>query len=49
MYYNIILRIWVVDPLDYFLLSAILGSIVASRLKDYLYEKKAIKQLKNQN
>ena len=47
MYYNRILRVWVVDLLDYFLLSAILGSIVASRLKDYLSEKKAMKRLKN--
>lgn len=47
MYYNRILRVWVVDPLDYFLLSAILGSILASRLKDYLSEKKAMERLKN--
>jgi hypothetical protein len=47
MYYNRILRVWVVDPLDYFLLSAIIGSIVASRLKDYLSEKKAMERLKN--
>lgn len=46
MFYNKILRVWVVDPLDYFLLSAILGSIVASRLKDYLFEKKAMERLK---
>ena len=36
-----------VDPLDYFLLSAIIGSLAASRLKDYLSEKKAIERLKN--
>ena len=47
MYYNRILRVWVVDPLDYFLLSAIIGSLVASRLKDYLSEKKAMERLKN--
>ena len=47
MYYNRILRVWVMDPLDYFLLSAILGSIAASRLKDYLSEKKAMERLKN--
>ncbi len=47
MYYNRILRVWVVDPFDYFLLSAILGSIIASRLKDYLSEKKAMERLKN--
>jgi hypothetical protein len=47
MYYNRILRVWVVDQLDYFLLSAILGSIVASLLKDYLSEKKAMERLKN--
>lgn len=47
MYYNRILRVWVIDPLDYFLLSVILGSIAASRLKDYLSEKKAMERLKN--
>ena len=47
MYYNRILRVWVVDLFDYFLLSAILGSILASYLKDYLSEKKAMERLKN--
>ena len=47
MYYNRILRLWVFDPVDYFLLSAIIGSLVASRLKDYLSEKKAMERLKN--
>lgn len=47
MYFNRILRSWVLDPLDYFLLSAILGSILALRLKDYLSEKKAMERLKN--
>ena len=47
MYYNKILRIWVFDLLDYFLLSAILGTIVASCLKDYLSEQKAMKRLKD--
>ena len=47
MYYNRILGGWVVDALDYFLLSAILGSILVSCLKDYLSEKKATERLKN--
>jgi hypothetical protein len=47
MYYNRILRVWVVDPLDYFLLSAIIGSLAASYLKDYLTETKAMERLKN--
>ena len=47
MYYNRIIRAWVVDPFDYFLLSAILGSIAASFLKDYLSEKKSMERLKN--
>lgn len=47
MYYNRILRVWVIDALDYFLLSIIFGSIVASCLKDYLSEKKAMERLKN--
>jgi hypothetical protein len=29
MYYDRILRVWVVDPLDIFLLSALIGSLVA--------------------
>ena len=47
MYYNRILRVWALDPLDYFLLSAIIGSLTAPRLKDYLSEKKAMERLKN--
>lgn len=47
MYYHRILRSWTLDPLDYFLLSAIIGSLVASRLKDYLSEKRATERLKN--
>lgn len=47
MYYNRILHTWVLDPLDYFFLSAIIGSLAAPRLKDYLSEKKAMKRLKN--
>nr|WPV76512.1 hypothetical protein [Naviculales sp.] len=47
MYYNRILRVWVLDQLDYFLLSALLGSIMASALKEYLSEKAARERLKN--
>ena len=47
MYYNKILRIWIVDPLDYFLISAIFGSILASYLRDYLSEKKSMERLKS--
>ena len=47
MYYNRILRVWVIDPLDFFLASAILGSIGASLLKNYLSEKQAMERLKN--
>lgn len=47
MYYNKILDVWVVDALDYFLLSAIAGSLFASSLKDYLSEKKTKERLVN--
>jgi hypothetical protein len=46
MYYNRILRVWVLDPLDYFLISAFIGSLVALRLKTYLSEKAAMERLK---
>lgn len=46
MYYNRILRIWVIDLVDYSLISAIIGSLVASHLKKYLSEKAAMKRLK---
>ena len=46
MYYNRILRIWVINPLDYFLISALIGSLVASHLKRYLSEKAAMERLK---
>jgi hypothetical protein len=42
MYYNRILRVWVLDPLDYFLISAFIGSLLALRLKTYLSEKAAM-------
>ena len=47
MYYNRILRVWSLDPFDYFLISAIIASILASSLKNYLSEKKAMERLKN--
>lgn len=47
MYYNRILRIWKLDQLDYFLLGAIVGSLLASRTKKYLSEKKAMERLKS--
>lgn len=45
MYYNRILRIWVLNAFDYFLLGIIIGSFVA--LKKYSLEKKVIERLKN--
>jgi hypothetical protein len=47
MYSNRVLRFWVVDLLDYFLLSVLVGSIIASRLKDYLSKKRVMEGLKN--
>jgi hypothetical protein len=46
MYYNRILRVWAIDLLDYFLISAIIGSILASHLKNYLSEKASMERLK---
>jgi hypothetical protein len=46
LFYNRILRVWVIDPLDYFLISAIIGSILASHLKNYLSEKAYMERLK---
>jgi hypothetical protein len=46
MFYNRILRLWVIDPLDYFLVSVLIGSILASNLKNYLSEKAAMERLK---
>jgi hypothetical protein len=47
MYYHKILRIWMLDALDYFLIVALIGSLVASYLKNYLSGKVAMEQLKN--
>lgn len=47
VYFNKIARIWVIDPLDYFFLSAFIGSLLASRLKHYLSEKQALERLKH--
>ena len=46
MYYNKLVKIWVLDPFDYFLISAFIGSIAGSRLKTYLSEKAAMERLK---
>lgn len=46
MYYKRILGIWVISPLDYFLISAIIGSILASHLKNYLSEKASMERLR---
>ena len=45
MYYNRIYRIWMLDPLDYFLITALIGSLVASYLKNYLSEKASRERL----
>lgn len=47
MYYNRILRVWVLDLADYFLISALVGNLLAPRLKKYLSEKAAMERLKN--
>jgi hypothetical protein len=41
MFYNRILRVWIIEPLDYFLISAIIGSMLASHLK-IIYLKKQL-------
>jgi hypothetical protein len=47
VFYNRILCVWVFDPLDYILISALIGSLIASRLKEYLSEKAAMERLKS--
>jgi hypothetical protein len=47
MFYNRILRVWVFDQFDYFLISALIGSLIALELKKYLSEKVAMKRLKS--
>jgi hypothetical protein len=47
VYYNRILRILVFDIIDYFLISALIGSLIAPYVKDYLSEKAAMERLKN--
>ena len=42
VYYNRMLKVWIVDQIDIFLISALCGSILAEILKYYLYEKKAM-------
>jgi hypothetical protein len=46
MFYNRILRIWMIDSLDYFLIGVIMGSILASYLKNYLSEKASMERLR---
>lgn len=47
MYYDKILRVWVIDLLDYFLISALIGSLLAFYAKNYQSEDAAMKRLKN--
>lgn len=47
MYYNRLLRCWVFDPMDYFLLSIMVGSLSASYLKKHLSEEKSMERLRN--
>jgi hypothetical protein len=47
MYYNKIVGVWYLDPFDFFLISAFITSILASRLKDYISEKASMARLKN--
>ena len=42
VYYNRMLKVWIVDQIDIFLISALCGSILAEILKYYLYEEKAM-------
>lgn len=47
LFFNRVTRVWVVDLLDYFLISVIIGSFGASYLKKYLSEKAVMERLKN--
>lgn len=45
MYYNKVLRVWVLDTFDYLLLGFLIGSQITSQLKIYLSEKLVMKRL----
>lgn len=47
MYYNIINAVIVIDVIDYFLMSVLPGSIIASRLKSSRSKKASMAKLKN--
>lgn len=51
MYYDRILKIWVIDQIDIFLLSFTVGNVsylcLKYYLKDYLSERKVVERLKN--
>ena len=47
MQYNKILKIWVIDLVDYFLISVLISSVIAVQLKNYYSEKASREQLKN--
>jgi len=42
VYYNRLLKVWIVDQIDIFLISALCGSILEEILKYYLHEEKAM-------
>ena len=47
MYYNKFVGRWILDAFDYFLISSLITSSLASYLKNYLSEKASIARLKN--
>ena len=46
VYYNRILKVWVIDKIDYFMFSFLIGSTIANILKHYLAEQQAMERLK---
>lgn len=42
MYYNKLIRVWVIDPIDFFILTFLMGSLTATFLKEDLSEKASI-------
>jgi hypothetical protein len=47
VFFNRIIKVWVVDQFDYFLLGVLIGGVVGSKVKTYFSDKAGIERLKN--
>jgi hypothetical protein len=45
MYYNKLNRVWVIDSVDFFILTFLIGNLITFCTKDYISERASINQI----